>query len=158
MNVEKDYTKKSRKPTLKAAPALPKAQKITLYLLLCTRSQMRFSLEGIIGPEPGQNAPGPVQTQADIDSRLDYQISTRFGNTYDHTSLADTTQLMPPSNTAPASGGVTIDPVRIRTSIGFNTLYDPDTDPCPSDYSDVSGMKQITNDQKNIIQLLSTLA
>lgn len=115
-------------------------------------------MEGIIGNDYGMPGPGPVMSQQDIDNRLDYQLTNRFANNLDHTSLSNSSLLLPSgSATECKSGGVTLDGKRLRAAIGLDKVYDPASDPCPSDFSKVSGAQVQTNDQAHIITALSQL-
>ena len=130
--------------------ALTNGQMQVLYLLLASRSQTRFSMEGLFGQTFGSAGPGAAQNQGDIDSRLDQQLARIFpGKNKTHADLKDSTLLLPGAGTS--SGGVTSDHKRLRAAIGLDAVYDPASDPCPSDFSRVSGIKVQVNEESKII-------
>jgi hypothetical protein len=157
-SVSKAAKKHPKVSTLGVTAALTKGQKMVLYILLSTRSQLRFSVEGIFGNNYGTKGPGPVKVLSDINTRLDVQLQKIFPSSQvDHTSLSDSSLLVPLGSSPLVSGGVTTDPARLRSAVGMDDFYDPTGDPCPSDFSNLhgTGVTQ-TNDQANLIKGILT--
>ena len=135
------------------ATPLTKPQKFVLYILVSTKSQVRFALEGLSGDTYGSAGSGPPTAAAQLALRVRSQLRLIFGDSsLDETSIPAVGMLYDAGTLQ--TNNVTLDPARIRTAIGMDAFYDPGGDPCPSDYSNVSHTVVRTNEMTNIVNAI----
>lgn len=106
---------------------LTRSQKMALYVLLSTQSQLRLLLEGRITLD-GSPAPGPSSNQTDLSTRLKTYIPTIGIHPQDSDCYSFATKLWAGSGTVEQSGNLTTSSSYIRQA--FQMAYDP-TGPCP---------------------------